>query len=251
MENTRPAFLDAARQALEIFYPDCDSGFAAGSVLRGEETDKSDIDIVVLYGPEFEDIHRHSAIVAGWPVEFFVQNPAAQDYFMEKDRRRGHCVIMDMVANGIAIPEDTPLSRQRREKAQEMIAAGPPVLTEEEMEDRRYFITDTLDDLDAEKPLLDMFGTLANLYNMLGDFYLRAQGRWSGHGKALGRILRKNDAEFAAEYEAAFAAGFSGNFSPVTALAETVLAPYGGRCFAGLKRSAPEEWRSFKGTPQE
>jgi len=54
-----------------------------------------------------------------------------------------------------------------------------------------------------------------------------------------------------AEYEAAFAAGFSGNFSPVTALAETVLAPYGGRCFAGLKRSAPEEWRSFKGTPQE
>jgi|TARA_R110002124_G_scaffold89216_2_gene228297 hypothetical protein len=245
MTAEKPGFEAAALMALEEHYPDCVCAIAAGSVLRGEATEKSDIDMVVLYGDDFTDIHRFSAVVAGWPFEFFVHNAQAQDYFMDRDRQRGMCVMMDMIANGRILPENAPLALAQRAKAEKLIAAGPDPLTETEIEDRRYFITDTLDDLDTSKAALDMYGTLANLYNQLGDFYLRAQGKWSGHGKALGRILRREDAALAAEFEQAFTAAYGRDYAPVMALGEKILAPYGGRCFAGLKRAASGDWRSF------
>jgi len=245
MTAEKPSFQDAALMALEEHYPDRLCAIAAGSVLRGEATEKSDIDMVVLYGDDFTDIHRFSAVIAGWPVEFFVHNTQAQDYFMDRDRQRGMCVMMDMIANGLILPENAPLALTQRSKAQKLIAAGPDDLTETEIEDRRYFISDTLDDLDASKPVLDMYGTLANLYNQLGDFVLRAQGKWSGHGKALGRILRREDATLATAFEQAFTAAYQGDYAPVITLGETLLAPYGGRCFAGLKRTASSDWRNF------
>ena len=245
MTTAKLPFEEAARTALDKYYPDRICAIAAGSFLRGEATEKSDIDMVVLYGDDFTDVHRFSAVVAGWPVEFFVHNRQAQDYFMDRDRQRGMCVMMDMIVNGVILPDNAPLALEQRAKAEKLIAAGPDGLTESDIEDRRYFISDTLDDLDASKPALDMYGTLANLYNQLGDFYLRAQGKWSGHGKALGRILRRENAALAAEFEQAFAAAYRHDYAAVIALGDKLLSPYGGRCFGGLKRAASGDWQGF------
>ena len=96
----RPDYLTTAKRALQKHYPGHACAFVAGSVVRGDATATSDIDIVVLYDDPFEDVHRFSVIEDGWPVEFFVHNRRANTYFMEKDRARGMCVMMDMVAHG-------------------------------------------------------------------------------------------------------------------------------------------------------
>ena len=247
---SRPYFLEAAKSALKKYYPRYQCAFVAGSMLRGEDTATSDIDIVVFYDDEFEEVHRYSAIDSGWPIEFFVHNRKSHDYYMDKDRQRGMCVIMDMVAKGIALPEDNDMAKERRTKAQEIIDSGPPALSDAELEDRRYFITDSIDDLDENKPALERFGTLAKLYDQLGDLYLRGQGLWSGHGKSLGRLLRQNDPIFAEKYEASFASAFQGDFDEVRLLAESLLSEYGGRYFDGYDRPAPKDaWKNFK--PEE
>ncbi len=243
---SKPPFLETARNALKKLYPRYECAFVAGSMLRGEETAASDIDIVVIYDDEFEEIHRNSVVENGWPIEFFVHNRNANDYFMEKDRQRGMCIMMNMVANGISLPGETDISKERQAKAKAIIEAGPPTLSDAEIEDRRYFITDGIDDLDDNRPALERFGTLCNLYNQLGDFYLRSRRLWSGQGKSLGRLIRLTDPNFAKDFEEAFATGFQGDFSKIIPLAESILSPHGGRCFAGYERPASKEWKDFK-----
>ena len=215
-------------------------------MLRGEDTETSDIDIVVIHDDKFEDVHRNSVIVDGWPIEFFVHNRQSHDYYMDQDRQSGMCIIMNMVVSGLPLPEDNDWTRERKAKAQAVIDAGPPVLSDEDIEDCRYFITDSIDDLDESRPALECFGTLSRLYDQLGDFYLRGKGLWSGKGKSLGRLLRQEDTAFAKEYEEAFARAFQGDFEKIRTLAENLLNEHGGRCFDGYKRPALKDWKDFK-----
>lgn len=242
----KPPFLETAQKAINKHYPGYKCAFVAGSMLRGQETANSDIDIVVVYDDEFEDIHRNSVIEDGWPIEFFVHNKKANDYFMDKDRQRGMCIMMDMVANGLPLPELNEIARERQFKASEMIRYGPPALSEEEIENRRYFITDSLDDLDESRPALERFGTLSNLYHQIGDLYLRGKGLWTGQGKSLGRLLRRTDINFSEKFEAAFLRAYQNELSDVRSLAEDILNLYGGRCFEGYRRQAPNDWKNFE-----
>ena len=120
----KPPFLETAQKAINKHYPGYKCAFVAGSMLRGQETATSDIDIVVIYDDDFEDVHRNSVIENGWPVEFFVHNVKANDYFMEQDRKRGMYIMMDMVANGLPLPELNEMARERQLKASEMIRSG-------------------------------------------------------------------------------------------------------------------------------
>lgn len=242
----KPPFLETAQKAINKHYPGYKCAFVAGSMLRGQETANSDIDIVVIYDDEFEDVHRNSVIEDGWPIEFFVHNKKANDYYMNKDRKRGMCIMMDMIANGVPLPEANDMAKERQIRAKEIIHSGPPVLSDAEIEDRRYLITDGIDDLDEGRSALERFGTLSNLYHQIGDLYLRGKGLWSGNGKSLGRLLRRADGNFSRNFEIAFEKAYQGDFLAVRNISEDVLNSYGGRLFAGYRRQAPNDWKDFK-----
>lgn len=248
MDNSRPPFLDVAKRALAKHYPGAIGGFVAGSVIRGEGTPTSDIDIAVLFDESFEDVHRNSVVEEGWPIEFFVHNPQAQDFYFDKDRKRGMCIMPTMVANGIIIPDKTDLLLAQRCKAATIIAAGPPLLAKDDCDLRRYMIADLLDDLEGASDAGTRRATLALLHEHLGDFHLRARGCWSGRGKSLLKRLKEEDEDYAARYGVAFESGFSAqNIAPVMILAEETLAPRGGRLWEGYRSAAPDTWKKFEG----
>lgn len=248
MQSTpnRPDFMTAAKAALEKYYPDAVCAFIAGSIIRGTATKTSDIDITVIHNKGFTDIHRFSTVEQGWPIEFFVQNELANQYFMAKDRTRGMAVMMDMMTNGLVLPEENETSLRIRAAAKKLLEQGPPELTDDEIDDRRYFLTDTLDDLDDTRPQLENIGLAARLFDQLGDFYLRTQGQWSGHSKSLARLLAQNHPAFATKLQNACLAATQQNTLPLKQLVEEVLAPYGGPLFDGYKRTAPPDWRDFR-----
>ncbi len=245
-ELKRPSYQEAAQAALQKHYPNAVCAFIAGSVIRGTATEKSDIDITVIQPDDYDDVHRFSTVEQGWPIEFFVQNEQANQYFMQKDRERGMAVMMDMMCNGEIYPEESATSLRIRAEALKLLELGPPKLSAEEIDDLRYFITDLLDDLDADRPHLELMGIVARLYEKLGDFYLRTRGEWSGHSKSLGRLLAQNHPEFANRFEAAFKDAVHCKLEGLIALTEEVLAPYQGTLFEGYKRSAPADWRDFR-----
>ena len=239
---SRSDFLETAKRALQQYYPDCACAFVAGSLLRGEGTAKSDIDIVVIFDDDFEDIHRFSVIQNAWPIEFFVHNVRANSYYMGKDRDRGMCVMMDMVANGIAVPAETDLVRERRALAQHLIEEGPPPLSGREIKARLYRLASLLDDLDETRPQFENMAVLATLLDAIGDFFLRVQGQWSGFGKPLARILKRSDENFALQLEHAFTDAHAGRFDDLRALTEELIDRFGGRPFDGYFDRACNSW---------
>lgn len=240
--------LQTATAALEKHYPDTLGAFVGGSSLSGIATTTSDIDIAVLYDDTFNDVHRFSTTQDGWPIEFFVHNIKAQDYYFEKDRLRGMCVMPTLVGTGIIIPKSDHRLKQQQIKAQKIIAAGPPLLTCNEIDLSRYQLTDLIDDLLGVTNSEERHAILVQLYNKAGDFYLRGQGLWSGVGKALIRKLREQRPVYAERFSKAFTEAFqTGVSDAVVTIATEVLDHHGGRLRDGYRSLAPKTWQTFSG----
>src|SRR5690349_17930039 len=72
-----------ARLIYETRYPDAAAVLLAGSVVRGQATAHSDLDLVVLY-ERVAHAWRESFLSEGWPVEAFVHDLETLRYFFEK-----------------------------------------------------------------------------------------------------------------------------------------------------------------------
>lgn len=240
---------DIAQRFFTAKFPHAECAFVAGSLMRGEGKPHSDIDLVVLYGPDFMAVRREAHVFKGVLIDVFLHNEQAQDFFFDKDVRRGVCALLSMIVEGRVIGKDAALAEKRKRMAQALIEKGPPPLDESDLKRRRYFISDLLDDLRDDRPPGEVIGCLSGLFVLLGDFHLRAQNQWSGNGKGLIRSLRKLDADFAARYEQDFAKAFQGDLSPIEKLVVDVLQPYGGLFWDGHYDLAPDDWKNFGDAP--
>jgi len=242
--DSREAPQVVAARILADRYPDADCIFLAGSVIRGQATDYSDLDIVVVY-EQVERARRESFIYASWPVEVFVHDPQTLDYFFRKvDRVSGVPSLADMVANGIALPTVTAIAMQARRLAMAILEEGPPPWSDRETATSRYLITDLVDDIRDPRSHEELVAALTRLYPAVAEHFLRANGWWSAKGKSIPRRLRQADPDFAKAFDDAFRSGFEGRGAdPVIGLCQRALEPSGGWLFDGHALDAPDDWR--------
>ena len=130
---------DIAQRFVAAKFPDAECAFVAGSLMRGEGKPHSDIDLVVLYGPDFMAVRREAHAFEGVPIDVFLHNEQAQDFFFDKDVRRGVCALLSMIFEGRVIGKDTALAEKRKRMAQALIEKGPPPLDACDLKRRRYF----------------------------------------------------------------------------------------------------------------
>ena len=235
----------AAADAIRLQrYADASIVFAAGSIVRGEGTPYSDLDLVVVY-PTLERAYRESFRFDGYPVEGFVHDPETLNYFFtELDRASGVPSLPQMVLEGVEIPGPSDLSRALKQRAAEVLDMGPPALSPEDERRLRYSISDLVDDLREPRSNQELLGTGAKLFEELANYYLRSRGLWSAKAKAIPRALERADAAMYAKYSRGFERLFKhGDAGPVIELAEEVLGPAGGFLFDGFRSEAPSTWR--------
>lgn len=218
--------------------------FAAGSIVRGEGTPYSDLDLVVVYS-RLPCAYRESFRHDGYPVEAFIHDLETLEYFFDQlDRPSGVPSLPQMVFEGIELPAATDLSRALKQRAAALIAAGPPPLDAEAEARSRYLVSDLLDDLRAPRSHDELMATGGQLYDRLADYHLRRLGHWSGKGKALPRALQRVDRDLCVRYCRSFDKLFRlDDASEVIALAEELLRPAGGPLFDGFRSDAPAAWR--------
>ena len=145
-------------------YPDAAAVFAAGSIVRGEGTAFSDLDLVIVHG-RLDRAYRESFRYDGVPVEAFVHDPETLEYFFQEvDRPSGVPALAHMVFEGIEIPGANDLSRILKDRAASFIAAGPPALDVEGERRLRYVVTDLLDDLRGARSDDDRVAIGSRLY---------------------------------------------------------------------------------------
>ena len=226
-------------------YAECSALFLAGSLVRGEGTAHSDLDLVVIF-PALKCAYRESFTFAGYPIEAFVHDPETLEYFfVEVDRPSGIPTLPQMVAEGFEIPEPSDISRILKRRATAVLELGPPPLDVQDEARLRYTITDVLDDLRAARSYEEVLGSGSQLFDALANYHFRSKGLWSARGKAIPRGLMREDPALCSSYCRSFEHLFkTGDPSQVIGLTQDLLRRHGGLLFDGYKSEAPLGWRS-------
>lgn len=245
MQSATHSPLFVCKDLFESRYKGADCIFVGGSVGRGEATAHSDLDLVVVF-PKVTAAYRESFQHMGWPVEAFIHDAETLRYFFQNvDPQLGRATLAEMIAEGHEAPAATSLSQELKRMADEVLRAGPPALDEADVQDRRYHISELIDDLRAPRNRQEMLAAGAYLYNELADFYFRSRRGWSGTGKAILKRMKKVDPTFARRFSEAFDDLFiNGQQKRVIDLTEELLAPSGGFLFEGYRRDVPSSWRA-------
>lgn len=236
--------IEMTNEILRSRYREARLAFLAGSIVRGEATRFSDLDVVVIF-EEMPRAFRESFYFKELPVEIFAHTPETLNYFFyEIDRPGGIPSLAQMVSEGVAIPEKTDLSEKLKRLAKECLKLGPPALSNEKLDALRYQITNLIDDIRDPRSKEELTGAATELYPALADFFLRANNFWSARGKTIARVLEKSDPGLRRNFVESFEELFvRGKAAKVIELAEKILAPHGGFLFEGPPLRASADWQ--------
>lgn len=240
-------YLEIAKKVRDTKHPNSNFLFLAGSLLRGEGTNYSDLDIIVIYN-KLEKAYRESFIIDGTMVETFVHDPETIDFFIEKfDKPESNPSLAHMIIEGIVIPKENNLSQELKNKAKELISNGPDNCNNQEIINMRYEITNLIDDIRDYRNDSELLGTLNTLYSSLAQFYFKANKYWVGKDKYISRVMVKIDPKLENEFFYAFYEAITNKkIEKVLKITEEILKPFGGFLFDGYRFDAKEEMRTVK-----
>ncbi len=219
-----------AREFIAERFPGCEAAFLGGAVLSDRRTPTSDLDIVVVLA-DLPAPYRESLTWRTWPVELFVHRADTIGAWFAKDAARLRPTMARMCADGVLLADADGTGATILNQARAVLAAGPPVPSQAELDRRRYGLSDLLDDLagttdDGERAII-----CACVVRETAELALLIGGRWLGTGKWLLRELRSADPRLAEELLAA-------REDPVALaqLTDGVLDRAGGRLWAGYRQ---------------
>lgn len=93
-----------------------------------------------------------------------------------------------MVATGLEIPKATELSDQLKSVAIQIVRSVPDI-SADDFKQRRFYITDLLDDLKETKYSHEQMAIMFEIYKHLADFYLLSNVKWLSFGKQTAKAL--------------------------------------------------------------
>jgi Nucleotidyltransferase domain len=241
-QHSLEKLIKITQEILQVKYPSAKFAFLAGSIVRGEATAFSDLDIVVIF-KELPNAYRESFYFQGFPVETFVHTAETLNYFFEEDAKSGVPSLPQMVAEGIEVPSKCELSEKLKNLANEILN-NPPKISDEELRIYQYWITDLIDDIREPRSKLELTAVGTRLYEVIATCYLQTNGFWSAKGKSIPRNLIKHNPYFYQKFTESFEELFvNGKTEKVIKLAEKLLEKHGGFMFDGIRLDAPPEWK--------
>lgn len=235
--------IDAAKDLINEKFSECQGAVLAGSVIRGEATSTSDLDIVI-FCKHLDASYRESFTYKGWPVEIFVHNLSSYKNFFKMDCDSGKPSMPTMVSEGMIFKDEGVMS-SIREEAKYLLKKGPAAWSQDTIDTQRYFITNLIDDLIGSDIRYEQIFIVNTLSDRLQEFVLRMNGQWIGSSKWAFRALDRFDRSFATTFMDAFEAFYqSGEINQIIQLTDSVLEPYGGRLFDGFSLGKENQKRS-------
>jgi len=237
--NNKSSPLQTIQTLVSERYSSAKAVFWAGSVSAGHETQTSDLDLVIIFD-NVEHAYREAFIYDGWPMDVFVHDPATLEYFY-------NCIdfpsfvpaLPNMIAYGTLITQDSEFGNNLQKQAIALLE-NKPQLDNNALLNRRFHITDSLDDLKGSENTHEFIAIKYNLYQQLAEFYLLANSNFIGSGKQLARQLEKVDSIVADDFYNVFS---KDDVEAIEAFTKQILEPFGGLLWDGFKLEAPKEWR--------
>jgi hypothetical protein len=239
MEAMEP--IDAATSVLDTRFPTCRAAFLSASVLSARRTPTSDLDIVVVLdgppAPYRETIRDH-----GWVIELFVHTRESLRYFYDRELQQRRCTLATMCAEGTVLRSIDHECSDIQTEARAIIDAGPAALSCEELDQRRYALTDTLDDLRGTSDRVEAAFITGHLLAGASELVLLSQRRWTGQSKWLARHLAEAPGNFGELLSHGVRALLStGDKQPMINAVNSALELAGGPLTEGYRASRPAD----------
>jgi len=225
--------IEAATRFIDKYFSNCQGALLAGSVVRGEATETSDLDIVI-FDNRLPSSYRESMIDFGWAIEIFVHNLSSYKYFIEMDCKAARPSMPRMISEGIIIKDEGILQSIKKE-AEDILEKGPEIWSEDVIRTKRYFLTDALEDFLGSMNRAESIFIVNTIADQVHEFVLRTNRQWIGSSKWVIRALNQYDETFTEEFVEAFNAFYlTGEKEKVVQLVDKLLEPHGGRLFEGF-----------------
>jgi GNAT superfamily N-acetyltransferase len=231
-------FLASCRDLIAQRHPQSYAAFAIPRDFSPEQKGRKHTQLLVLY-PKISAPFYEYDILADWSFETFVHDEETLDKALrERDYASGVPFFSRLILEGKCLSNSPSLDAKLKCKAQKNLDCGPPIFSISEIAAQRLVITRLIDELLAtigEWGPTESLYRLGKLYGILGDFWLRAQGRWSAAGDELERVITRVHPEFGGQWHDAFVAASAGSSAALETLVLTVLEPYGGPLRTGYR----------------
>ncbi|WP_214833589.1 nucleotidyltransferase domain-containing protein [Exiguobacterium sp. E4787] len=232
--------LEAAHHFISTHFPYCQAALLAGSVVRGEATETSDLDIII-FDDTLVSSYRESFIESGWPIELFAHNLTSYRTFFEQDCQRAIPSLPRMIIEGIVL-KDIDIVEDIKREARALLDSGPEAWSDETIELKRYFLTDALDDLIGCTRRSEGLFIAAKIGELTAEFILRTNKKWIGSSKWTYRSLEQFDASAARQLTGALEAYYQTNETDaLIRYVDETLSPLSGRLFVGFSRGKSNE----------
>ena len=228
--------IEAARAVVEEQHPEARTAFLGGSVATGRGTATS---VLAVVGPPHGAPAPYREILqfADWPVEMFVHTEATWRAYIERELPTRRSPLLWMCADGLLLFDTDGLGARLAAHARALVAAGPPPVPADEIDDCRYAITDLLDDLAGSTDPSQRLFIATELVRRTGELALAVGGSWGGSGKWLARRLERTAPELNARLHHGLREVLDGRAEPLVTVVDEVLARAGGRLWVGYKRA--------------
>ncbi|CAN5157258.1 hypothetical protein BH09ACT8_BH09ACT8_54870 [soil metagenome] len=221
-------------------FPQARAAWLGGSIASGTTTSTSDLDITVLLDGAPAP-YRYSDVADSWPVEFFVQTEGSLLDFCAQDRLRRRPTTMRLVGSAMVLVDRDGSGQRLQDMLQRMDELGPPAALPEEIERRRYAVTDLLADLEAGTGD-EALAVAATLLREAGDLLLVTHRRWSGSGKWLLREIEALDHDLGTHHAGQLMFGLrsaaTDDALPMHEAVRDILDQAGGLLFSGYRLTA-------------
>ncbi|CAG7643429.1 nucleotidyltransferase domain-containing protein [Actinacidiphila bryophytorum] len=228
--------IDAAHAVVEEHHPDARAAFLGGSVITDRRTATSDLDIVILLhgapAPYRLNVHEH-----GWPAELLVHTEESWHTFVEREVRNRSSPLMWMCADGVMLLDRDGVGARISTHAKSLAAAGPPPTSAEEIDDRRYALTDLLDDLTGCTDPGERLFICTELARRTAELTLALNTAWNGGGKWLTRRLDATAPGLSKQLHDGVHQALGGRVEMLIEVVDEVLLQAGGRLWVGYRRN--------------
>lgn len=229
--------IEAARMFVDTRFSDCIAALLFGSVARGEESDRSDLDVLVVM-PDETQSYRQSFHEYGWNIEVWVVSTGYATSKIQRPDGNQCPVTLTAYAEGLVLKDRDEFVQSLMEKASGILEEGPPPLTSRDIDTYRYMLTDWLDDfLDTTEHNEAVMISHALMVKS-AEFLLAFHGRWIEVDRWMFRALKNFDHPLAAIHLDRLTEFYrSGEKDDLARHVEAIMALAGGKLYAGYHQT--------------
>jgi hypothetical protein len=228
------SLIDLADRFITDFHPRVDGALLGGSVVAGNDTPTSDLDIVLLF-PSGNPNYAETVSYEGRLVEVFAHTPESIASWNQREAAERRPILASLCAHSLVLRGSTMATKVQTE-ARALLAAGSAPLTPAENDALRYALSAELDDLRGASSPAERFAIHAQVFGSAAELLLQLEGVWLGKGKWLVRQLTLSQDPLAARL-IRWAAS-AGTEEDLDAIGTAVLGKAGGRLQEGHIRGS-------------